>query len=897
MGPPIKPVSLGSSTMLEHIYNTQQKFPNAVVLTQVGSFMELYFDQASKYGPMLNLKVAYKNQSSPIPGQPTVCMSGFPLSQKEKYERLLVCDFGLKVVTLMQDSKEVIGGGSEESKRPVTRILTPGTLLGESFVDESKSNYLASLSIYGRDATLMWVDVANGDVMYEDMRLEDIGNALARVSPSEVIIDSKLSRGEFAVEMVCQYAPNATISRTFFPTLEQWRSNKNHSTTYKVDSLSKNAQRAFMGLNEYITNSLPTNPIELQTPSRVIGGTVMELDASARASLDLTPSSRLSGSRNNAANNSESYSGGQQSNSLYTTIKRTNTASGSRLLHDWLSAPLLSIEKISERQDKVKYFLDQNPAEVQNLRRIFQELPDGSRVLQKLRSVNVDPRDLIAYASSIVSINKIKNFLHTFPDVPKTFTEPLEKYTPHLLESAITIVESIKVDQLDLSKEGPLGEENESSASSSEESSGDESLKTTGKRKSKTGRKSPNASSSTRASPASHREYIPVLNENAFKELQEIYTQRKGFNDREAAIRERLIDQYGSSVELRWSPQHDHHIKITRGPEPAPELVLARSKNTIYFLDTEWKILGTEILESSAVLKRIEEEILDRMRREVISTHISHTREVYKACDELDVILSFAQLAQEHHLVRPKLVENPGVFEIKGGRHLTIEIGLSTSGLSTSGYIPNDCDLSNPQPVCMITGPNMGGKSTYLRQNAIIALLAQTGCYVPCDEATLGIVDRIYCRIGAGDDLYRGRSTFMVEMLEAAEILNTATERSLAIVDEVGRGTSNNDGVAIAYASIKHLALRTKCRVLFATHYGTEIKQLLESEKQSGLTDVIRLLMTELSVNPDGKLVFHYNLKEGIATSSRGLLIAELAGFPAAAMKDAHDIVQRHNYV
>lgn len=895
MGPPIKPVSLGSSTMLEHIYNTQQKFPNAVVLTQVGSFMELYFDQASKYGPMLNLKVAYKNQSSPIPGQPTVCMSGFPLSQKEKYERLLVCEFGLKVVTLMQDSKEVIGGGSEESKRPITRILTPGTLLGESFVDESKSNYLASLSIYGRDATLMWVDVANGDVMYEDMKLEDIGNALARVSPSEVLIDSKLSKGEFAVDMVCQYAPNSTISRTFFPTLEQWRSNKDHSTTYRIDNLSKNAQRAFMGLNEYILNSLPTNPIELQPPSRVVGGTVMELDASARASLDLTPSSRSSSGKNKAGELG-SYAG-QQNNSLYTTIKRTNTASGSRLLHDWLSAPLLSINKINERQNRVQYFLDQNPAEVQNLRRILQELPDGPRVLQKLRSVNVDPRDLIAYASSIVSIGKIQEFLHTFPDAPKVFTEPLEKYTPHLLKSANTIIDSIKIDQLDLSKENSLTVGDESSSSSEESSDSESSSSSSVKRKSKNGRKSPNAASTSRASPASHREYIPVLNENAFKELQEIYTQRKGFADREIAIKERLVDQYGASVELRWSPQHDHHIKITRGPDPAPELVLARSKNTIHFHDTDWKVLGGEILESSSVLKRIEEEILDRMRRDIISTHLNHTRQVYKVCDELDVILSFAQLAQEHHLVRPKLVEDPGVFEIKGGRHLTIEIGLSTGGLSSSGYIPNDCNLSSPQPVCMITGPNMGGKSTYLRQNAIIALLAQTGCYVPCDEATLGIVDRIYCRIGAGDDLYRGRSTFMVEMLEAAEILNTATERSLAIVDEVGRGTSNNDGVAIAYASIKHLALRTKCRVLFATHYGTEIKQLLESENQAGLTDVIRLLMTELSVSPDGKLVFHYNLKEGIATSSRGLLIAELAGFPEAAMKDAHDIVQRHNYI
>jgi len=850
-GPPLPPLKAAKAkreaqTMLTYIRDTQQRFPNAVVMTQVGAFMELYFDQAVEFGPKLNLKVARKAQAGPD-GQPFVNMAGFPLQHKEKYEKMIVHDWGRTVVSLMQDSRYLLRGGSEAEKRPVARVLTPGTLLAESFVDMTINNYLCCVQPAQSQFCVMWVDVASGAVKYQFVDEADLGNTLSRISPSEVLVGKSTHRSVAGVESaVAAYAPQAALSRHQFPPIEWWNTRASASQRFGIESLGTAAARAFVGLVSYIDECMPGSRIDVQPPARFFSTRTMQMDARARDALELTATS---------ARGTRSSRG-----SLLSVIRRTQTQSGARLLQEWLTAPLQNPEEISARQNKVQFFLDLNRAKLVQIQQLLAELPDGPRVLQKLWQPSVDPLDLAAFARSVNTFSELRAVLAQLA-VPRDWQRIFEELSTELLNFASRVEHAINMDNVVAeSEEGP--------------------------------RRRPGASSATKIAPATNRDYIPVLNPDISDDLQAIYRRESGFAAREREIDDRIKRTYGPSADLRWSPTHQFYVYIVANGsnEPDPSLLLGRSKKTCYVADAEWAALGTERLELSSDLRSVEERILDELRTTIVTEFVPVMRKLYALGDEIDVQLSLAVLAIEKKLVRPEIVEDPHAFVIEKGRHITVETGLATGGFA-SGFVANDCDLSAPQPICMITGPNMGGKSTYIRQNAVITVLAHIGSFVPAKSARIGVVDRIFCRIGAGDDLYNGRSTFMMEMLETSSILTNATNRSLAILDEVGRGTSGKDGIAIAYASIKHLTLKKQCRTLFATHYGEEIWGLMARQRRGAeLTRGIRLLQASLRVDgPPGakQIKFDYQLKPGISSSSCGLLIAELAGFPDSALKDA----------
>lgn len=244
---------------------------------------------------------------------------------------------------------------------------------------------------------------------------------------------------------------------------------------------------------------------------------------------------------------------------------------------------------------------------------------------------------------------------------------------------------------------------------------------------------------------------------------------------------------------------------------------------------------------------------------------------------------SFATLAEEKQLIKPK-VDLTRSFEIVDGRHLVVEDALKKKNLVP--FTANNCDLSS-NDIWVISGPNMGGKSTFLRQNAIIAILAQIGCFVPCRKAHIGLVDKIYSRVGSADDLYNDMSTFMVEMVETSLILNGATDRSLAILDEIGRGTSGKEGVAVAYGTLKHLLQNNKCRSLFATHYAQELKQVADQDLSED-THRIHYFQTSIrETNDPNKFYYDHKMRPGISQKSDALKVARIAGFPQDALKDA----------
>lgn len=358
-----------------------------------------------------------------------------------------------------------------------------------------------------------------------------------------------------------------------------------------------------------------------------------------------------------------------------------------------------------------------------------------------------------------------------------------------------------------------------------------------------------------------------------------------------------LRREIGEAVTLRFLLGQGHvaHVPSTHRELPAAFLENAtlsyKTKTTRTYYLAEWTRIGQRMQKLEASIAKKEGEYLRTLRDQVIA-HAPVIRRNARLIEQLDVLLGFSQAAEELRLVRPTVDESTRL-DIRGGRHLGVELGLLERQRM---FTKNDVQLDLPERMHLVTGPNMGGKSTFLRQNAIIAILAQAGSFVPADAAHIGIVDRVFSRVGAKDDLFHSKSTFMVEMLETAEILCRATPRSLVIADEIGRGTNTSVGLAIAYATLHSLATETQCRSLFATHYH-ELADLLGYDGDRALDDRVAFYCTTLEHLPDGSMHYAHQVRPGVNRESHGLQVAQLAGMPRGTLELArhtHDWLLRN---
>lgn len=380
-----------------------------------------------------------------------------------------------------------------------------------------------------------------------------------------------------------------------------------------------------------------------------------------------------------------------------------------------------------------------------------------------------------------------------------------------------------------------------------------------------------------------------IMRRNASETLDKLHDELQRLYGERVQLTEDLRLQMGgaSSLTLKWSPGLGHHCHV-KGSDTKraldllaePTRVVSSTKSTKAFYLPSWTRLGNQIDRAKTHIRTEEERIFQKLRHEVLHNLIRLRRNA-AILDELDVACSFATLALEQNLTRP-ILNTSTTHHIISGRHPTVSIGLEENGRT---FIGNDLLLNSDERIWLITGPNMAGKSTFLRQNALITILAQVGSFVPCAHATLGIVDQIFSRIGSADDLYRDQSTFMVEMLETAAILNQATHRSFAIMDEVGRGTTPEDGTAVAYACLHHLHHKNKCRTLFATHFHA---------LASMATDFDRLgrYCTDIVEFEDGTFTFAHKLRKGVNFQSHALKVAKLAGLPIEALEVAEKALE-----
>jgi DNA mismatch repair ATPase MutS len=381
------------------------------------------------------------------------------------------------------------------------------------------------------------------------------------------------------------------------------------------------------------------------------------------------------------------------------------------------------------------------------------------------------------------------------------------------------------------------------------------------------------------------RDDVHIMKSNASATLERLHKSLDAMGEEKMKLETKLRETMGTdSLVLKWTPNLAH-IAHVKGKD-ATRIIshysksLSSSKSTRSFQVPEWTQLGAQMDETRFRIRTEEQRVLGELRKHVIQNLVKLRRNAV-VLDELDVGCAFALLAVEKNFIRPILSSEPS-HNIVGGRHPVVEAGLSDQGRK---FAPNDCQLGPKERIWLITGPNMGGKSTYLRQNALISILAQTGSFVPAEYAEIGLVDKVFSRVGSADNLYQDQSTFMVEMLETAQILKEATPRSFVIMDEVGRGTTPEDGIAVSYACLHHLYHTNQCRTLFATHFHALTDMTKDFEK-------LGCYCNDVLEETDGKFSYVHRLRKGVNRESHALKVARVAGLPEDAVAVAARVLK-----
>ncbi|KAG7192149.1 DNA mismatch repair ATPase msh1 [Scheffersomyces spartinae] len=854
-----------------------------VCFIQVGSFYELYFEQAETYGPKLGLKVATRKTSKfAIP------MAGFPVHQLQKFVKLVVHDLGVNVAIIDQFPDEFNQGSIIH--RRVSRIVSPGTLVDESFLNFNKNNFL--LAIYlppnchksfadpDMEIGLLWLDLSLGEFFIQTSTLRDLVSDISRIMPSEIIISDSFRSADLINGV--WYQPLQELRKYFIRYHSTVYSDLHHLFRAPPRKIQKSLEG--MGVKEkaamnmtlsYVHINLPNSKPSLELPQKFWNEKTLQMDLRTREALELTE---------RVTNGNRSVAG-----TLLSIIRRTVTPSGTRLLTRWITSPILLIDELVNRLDFVSFFKD-NQTFAAAIRSKLSELGDYVRSIQRL---------LIGKTGQIESMYFITDSLKKLGELKELITVEV-KLNPDAavlvpllstLDVPLHLVEKVEGTLMRVVNGDNDFRDNE--VSTEEEiygSSGSYSNHLVEKYRQKIPSNSPINENLFHVRPDynqnladCHKELNKVLLKES-KIIKDIEKKLEANNVKLTVSKKLQYGRYGNVIHFSGTNKQLEAAIEVLGKKPFRE---QRKTSAIYKPDN-WIKVQSLIIEFESNIRQQEVLILNELKEQILS-EADNIRSINKMADFLDVTSSFGYLAHECNLVRPKFV-NDNVISIQGGRHLVVESGLRISG---DTFVSNDIHIGTTKKdktinTWVITGPNMGGKSTFLRQNALIVILAQMGCFVPAKSITLGIVDKIFTRIGASDDLYSDLSTFMVEMVETSNILKHSTQRSLAIVDEIGRGTSGKEGLAIAYATLLSLVQENKCNTLFATHFGNEIESMLKADNVN--VDHIRFYRTKVVESvTDGKIdiFIDHKLEPGISKKSFAIEVAKMAGFPESTLNHA----------
>ena len=808
-----------ATPMMRQYLAIKAAHPDHLVFYRMGDFYELFFDDAVKASAALDIALTKRGQHL---GE-DIKMCGVPVHSHEAYlSRLIRRGFKVAVCEQVEDPAEAKKRGAKSVvERAVVRVITPGTLTEDALLDARSHNYLAALAEAQGELALGWLDLSTADFAAQPLQQGQVAAALARLAPGELLVPDRLLARE-----------------PLKAALEEWNSvlTPLPSARFDSDNARKRLQTAFNvaaldSFGSFSRAEIAACGALLDYVELTQAGKRPALSPPRRERADGTMEIDPATRRNLDLVRSLD---GRRDGSLLATIDRTLTGPGARLLAERIAAPLTERPEIERRLDLVQLFVER-PAVRERVREALRRTPDVERALQRLSVGRGGPRDLAALRDGLESGETLAESLKAEPEAlappPALLAAIVADCSGHKATVA-ALAEALADEPPLLVRDGGF------------------------------------------------------VRQGYRAELDEQRTLRDDSRKTVAALEAKYRTSTGvPSLKIRHNNMIGYHIEVTA--THADKLDIAAlgftrrqsMSNATRYSTSELADLETRIGRAADQALALELAIFEQLVAGVmtVSTAIAAAG---RALAALDVAAAMAELAVSSNYVRPMLTDEPS-FAIEGGRHPVVEAALSKQG--GAGFVPNDCDLGTERRLWLLTGPNMAGKSTFLRQNALIVVMAQAGSFVPARTATIGIVDRLFSRVGAADDLARGRSTFMVEMVETAAILNQATARSLVILDEIGRGTATFDGLSIAWATLEHLHDVNKSRALFATHYH-ELGALKER--------LAALAPYTMRVKEwQNEVVFLHEVAPGAADRSYGIHVAQLAGLPAAVVTRAEEVL------
>ncbi|MGY4305256.1 DNA mismatch repair protein MutS [Bradyrhizobium sp. USDA 4369] len=814
--------------MMEQYLDIKAAHPGLLLFYRMGDFYELFFEDAEVASKALGIVLTKrgKHQGQDIP------MCGVPVERSEDYlHRLIAQGIRVAVCEQMEDPAAARARGNKSVvKRGVVRVVTPGTLTEDNLLDARANNYLLAIArsrgSSGADRLgLAWIDISTSDFIVTECAFAELTATLARINPNEVIVSDALYSDEAFEPVLRELAAVTPVTRDVFDGATAERRLCDYFAVATMDGLavlSRLEATAAAACVTYVERTQVGQRPPLAPPAREATGSTMAIDPATRANLELTRT--LAGERRG---------------SLLDAIDCTVTSAGSRLLAQRLAAPLTEPAQIGRRLDAVNVFVADSAAR-EDIRSILRGAPDMTRAMARLSVGRGGPRDLASLRDGILAADQALARLSALDQPPQEIAAAMAA----LARPARTLAEELSRaldDQL------PLIKRDGGFVRAGYDATLDETR---------------NLRDASRLVVAS---------------MQARYADQTGVK----ALKIRHNNVLGYFVEVTAQ----HGDKLMSAPLNTTFIHRQTLAGQVRFTTSELGEIEAKIANAGERALNLELEIFDRLCGQALAIG-DDLRAAAHGFAMLDVATALARLAVDDNYIRPEVDGSLG-FAIEGGRHPVVEQALKREG---QPFIANSCDLS-PTPghksgqLWLLTGPNMAGKSTFLRQNALIALLAQIGSFVPATRARIGIVDRLFSRVGAADDLARGRSTFMVEMVETAAILNQAGERALVILDEIGRGTATFDGLSIAWAAIEHLHESNRCRTLFATHYH---------ELTALAAKLPRLFNATVRVKEwQGDVVFLHEVLPGSADRSYGIQVAKLAGLPPAVISRAKSVLAK----
>jgi len=799
-----------STPMRRQYLQIKKQYPEVIVLFRLGDFYETFDDDAKVVAQVCDIVLT----SRPVGKNQRVPLAGVPYHSVEGYIARLI-QAGHKVA-IVEQVGDVTGKGLVD--REVVRVVTPGTVIEPSLLEERRNNYLAAVVLDGGRAGLAYADITTGEFATTQIASDDTlrlaVEELERLQPAEIVSpDAGVLRRSLGLE--AQAGPALTeYERWPFDLETAGQALMDHFAVASLDGFGVAGQplavQAAGGLLHYLAETQRARLEQLSNLRTYSTGQFMMLDAATRRNLELTESQRQ----------------GTVQGSLLGVLDVTATSLGGRLLRRWLNQPLVDLERLNGRLDAVEALVGDTPNRTR-LRSLLKEVSDLERLSSRAVQGIARPRDLVGIRQTLDVVPEIRGTADQMAPGP-AFLDELGALDP--CRDVVDLLAQALVDD-----------------------------------------------------PPATLNAGGVIRPGFSAELDNVATAAGDAKEWVANLERRERERTGiRNLKVGYNKVFGYYLEVTKAnTDRVPEGYVRKQTlvNAERYITPELKEYESLILNAEERIQELESRIF-RQVLEQVAAAAERLAAVARTLARLDVYAALAEVALLHRYVRPGLSAGEELH-IAAGRHPVVEVAQREEP-----FVPNDVDFSAEELILVITGPNMSGKSTFLRQVALIVLMAQIGSFVPADEAHIGLVDRIFTRIGAQDEISAGQSTFMVEMVETANLLNHATARSLLVLDEVGRGTSTYDGISIAWAVVEHIHNhpRLRCKTLFATHYH-ELTQLAD------LLPRIRNYNVAIAEEKD-RIVFLRRVVPGGADRSYGIHVAQLAGLPRPVVHRAQEILE-----